>query len=137
MSNIVVMAFLPGNIVDCLLKKCLQRGGGGTAPRQDLPLSLPSERNKRVGRVLTDTRSILDQVSTNTLSIFDRVATDTSTDASTDISTDITIEAPHNIHGPCRLPFAFRSRLFCPSFRHLYKSGKHFKTYTRYISIVT
>ena len=29
MSNIIVMAFSPRNIVGCLLKKSLQRGGGG------------------------------------------------------------------------------------------------------------
>ena len=30
MSNIIVMAFLPRNIVSCLLKKGLQRGVTGT-----------------------------------------------------------------------------------------------------------
>ena len=30
MSNIIVMAFSPRNIVGCLLKKGLQRGGGVT-----------------------------------------------------------------------------------------------------------
>ena len=28
-SNIIIMAFSPGNIEGCLLKKGLQRGGGG------------------------------------------------------------------------------------------------------------
>ena len=36
MSNIIVMAFSPRNIVGCLLKKGLQRGGGSRAP-QDPP----------------------------------------------------------------------------------------------------
>ena len=30
MSNIIVMAFSPRNIVGCLLKKRLTKGGGGT-----------------------------------------------------------------------------------------------------------
>ena len=36
MSNIIVMAFSPRNIVGCLLKKGLQRGGETRAP-QDPP----------------------------------------------------------------------------------------------------
>ena len=35
-SNIIVMAFSPRNIVGCFLKKCLHRGGGSRAP-QDPP----------------------------------------------------------------------------------------------------
>ena len=35
-SNNIVMAFSPRNIVGCLLKKGLQRGGGSRAP-QDPP----------------------------------------------------------------------------------------------------
>ena len=38
MSNIIVMAFSPQNIVDCLIKKGLQRGGHGH-PRT--PLATP------------------------------------------------------------------------------------------------
>ena len=37
MSNIIVMAFSPRNIVGCLLKKGLQRGGGGLRAPQDPP----------------------------------------------------------------------------------------------------
>ena len=36
MSNIIFMAFSPRNILGCLLKKGLQRGGGGGGVR-DLP----------------------------------------------------------------------------------------------------
>ena len=36
LSNIILMAFSPRNIVGCLLKKGLQRGGGSRAP-QDPP----------------------------------------------------------------------------------------------------
>ena len=35
-SNIIVMAFSPRNIIGCFLKKGLQRGGGSRAP-QDPP----------------------------------------------------------------------------------------------------
>ena len=38
-SNIIVMAFSPRNIVDCLLKKGLQRGSHGH-PRTPLATSL-------------------------------------------------------------------------------------------------
>ena len=37
MSNIIVLAFSPRNIVGCLLKKGLQRGGGGSRAPQDPP----------------------------------------------------------------------------------------------------
>ena len=36
-SNIIVMAFSPRNIVGVLLKKGLQRGGGSRAPQDPLP----------------------------------------------------------------------------------------------------
>ena len=36
MSNIIVMAFTPRNIVGCLLKKRLTKGGGGSQAHQDL-----------------------------------------------------------------------------------------------------
>ena len=40
MSNIIVMAFSPRNIISCFLKKGLQRGGGGHGhPRT--PLATP------------------------------------------------------------------------------------------------
>ena len=37
MSNIIVMVFSPQNIVGGLLKKGLQRGGGGSRAPQDPP----------------------------------------------------------------------------------------------------
>ena len=37
MSNIIFMAFSPRKILGCLLKKGLQRGGGGSGTPQDLP----------------------------------------------------------------------------------------------------
>ena len=41
MSNIIVMAFLPRNIVGCLLKKRLTKGGGGSRASQDPPRYTP------------------------------------------------------------------------------------------------
>ena len=55
MSNIIVMAFLPQNIVGCLLKKGLQRGGHGhprTPPRYALVL-VYKNGNLNSGDVLT------------------------------------------------------------------------------------
>ena len=40
-SNIIVMAFSPRNIVGCLLKKGLQRGGGGESRTPQDPLATP------------------------------------------------------------------------------------------------
>ena len=40
-SNIIVMAFLPQNIVGCLLKKSLQRGGGEGHGHPRTPLDTP------------------------------------------------------------------------------------------------
>ena len=37
MSNIIVMAFSPRNIVGCFLKKMLTKGGGGSRAPQDPP----------------------------------------------------------------------------------------------------
>ena len=43
MSNNIIMAFSPQNIVGCLLKKGLQRGGGGLGhPRTSLAMPLVS-----------------------------------------------------------------------------------------------
>ena len=40
-SNNIVMAFSPWNIVGCLLKKTLTKGGGGSRTPQDPPLATP------------------------------------------------------------------------------------------------
>ena len=40
-SNIIVMAFSPRNIVGCLLKIKAYKGGGGSRAPQDLPLATP------------------------------------------------------------------------------------------------
>ena len=37
MSNIIVMAFSPRNIIGCFLKKRLTKGGGGSRAPQDPP----------------------------------------------------------------------------------------------------
>ena len=41
MSNIIVMAFSPRNIIGCFLKKGLQRGGGGGHGHSRTPLATP------------------------------------------------------------------------------------------------
>ena len=40
-SNIIVMAFLPRNIVGCLLKKSLTKGGSHGHPKTPRPLATP------------------------------------------------------------------------------------------------
>ena len=50
LSNIIVMAFSPRNIVGCLLKKGLQRGGGGVTGTPGPPLATPLM--KRLGILL-------------------------------------------------------------------------------------
>ena len=39
MSNVMVMAFSPQNIIGCFLKKGLQRGGGGVTGTPGPPLA--------------------------------------------------------------------------------------------------
>ena len=41
MSNIIVMAFSPRNIVGCLLKKKAYKGGGGVTGTPGAPLATP------------------------------------------------------------------------------------------------
>ena len=49
MSNIIVMAFSPRNIVGCLLKKRLTKGGGGSRAPQDPPLATPLAKHVHKG----------------------------------------------------------------------------------------
>ena len=52
MSNIIVMAFSPRNIVGCLLKKGLQRGGGGVTgtPKDPPRYALGNSESPRMTR---------------------------------------------------------------------------------------
>ena len=54
-SNIIVMAFSPWNIVSCFLKKGLQRGGGHGHPRTPLATPLKAYHKVKIFySVLTD-----------------------------------------------------------------------------------
>ena len=48
-SNIIVMAVSPRNIVGCLLKKGLQRGGGGGHGPPRIPLATPLNGSRQRG----------------------------------------------------------------------------------------
>ena len=58
-SNIIVMAFSPRNIVGCLLKKGLQRGGHGH-PRTPLATPLQVSGLERGKTRVTKSRLVLD-----------------------------------------------------------------------------
>ena len=48
-SNIIVMAFSPRNIVGCLLKKTFTKGGGGGYGHPSTPLATPLKQSGRFG----------------------------------------------------------------------------------------
>ena len=54
MSNIIVMAFSPRNIVGCLLKKRLTKGGGGVTGTPGPPLLRPCNVDPTVPRSTKD-----------------------------------------------------------------------------------
>ena len=61
-SNIIVVAFSPRNVVGCLLKKRLTKGGGGSRAHQD-PLATPLKCSFSLPQSWTEEENIFAETS--------------------------------------------------------------------------